>query len=154
MRQVYRARGLEASNAILYNHESPRRPEKFVTRKITKAVADIAAGRQDRLTLGDLGVQRDCGWAPDYVDALFRMAVHGKGDDFAIATGAAHSVVDFVASAFAAVGIADWDRLVATDAALLRPADRATMVGDAAKAPMVLGWQPTESFEDMGYRYG
>ena len=147
--QVYRTKGLEAANAILYNHESPRRPEKFVTRKITKAVARIAAGRQDRLALGDLSIMRDWGWAPDYVDAMYRMAVHGKGDDFVIATGVSHSISEFVAAAFAVVGIHDWNRYVQTDPTLLRPADRPAIAGNAAKARAVLDWRPTTSFEGI-----
>jgi GDPmannose 4,6-dehydratase len=147
--QVYRARGLEASNAILYNHESPRRPTRYVTRKITTAVADIAAGRQDRLVLGDLSVRRDWGWAPDFVDAMYRMAVHGKGDDFVVATGVAHSIADFVAAAFAVAGISDWQELVSSDESFIRPAERAAMVGDATKAWESLGWKPTKSFHEI-----
>jgi GDPmannose 4,6-dehydratase len=149
MCQVYRAKGLEASNAILYNHESPRRPERFVTRKITKAVAAIAAGRQDRLVLGDLSIKRDWGWAPDYVDAMYRMAMHGKGDDFVVATGEAHSIADFVAEAFAAAGITDWQDRVRSDPALHRPADRAVMVGDGSKAAAILDWRPIKGFPDI-----
>jgi GDPmannose 4,6-dehydratase len=149
MCQVYRAKGLEASNAILYNHESPVRPERFVTRKITKAVAAIAAGRQDRLALGDVTIRRDWGWAPDYVDAMFRMALHGKGDDFVVATGVTHSIADFAAAAFAVAGIADWQDRIDSDSALLRPADRAAMVGDAGKAAAILDWRPTKSFADI-----
>ena len=147
--QVYRAKGLQTSNAILYNHESPRRPERFVTRKITRAVADIAAGRRDRLTLGDMTVRRDWGWAPDYVDAMYRMARHDGGDDFVVATGVAHSISEFVAAAFAAAGIAEWEPHVETDAAFLRPADQAAMIGDATKAAEVLGWRPTVSFDEI-----
>lgn len=147
--QVYRARGLEASNAILYNHESPRRPTRYVTRKITTAVADIAAGRQDRLVLGDLSVRRDWGWAPDFVDAMYRMAVHGKGDDFVVATGVAHSIADFAAAAFAVAGISDWHELVSSDESFIRPAERAAMVGDATKAWESLGWKPTKSFHEI-----
>jgi GDPmannose 4,6-dehydratase len=149
MCQVYRAMGLEASNAILYNHESPLRPERFVTRKITKAVAAIAGGRQDRLVLGDLSIKRDWGWAPDYVDAMYRMAMHGKGDDFVVATGVAHSIADFVGAAFTAAGIADWKAHVESDSALLRPADRVAMVGDASKVDAILDWRPTQSFADI-----
>jgi GDPmannose 4,6-dehydratase len=149
MCQVYRAKGLEASNAILYNHESPRRPERFVTRKITKAVAAIVAGRQDRLVLGDLTIARDWGWAPDYVDAMYRMALHGKGDDFVIATGVTHTIFEFVAAAFAAAGVREWEDRVESDAALLRPADRGAMMGDATRARATLGWQPTMGFGDI-----
>jgi GDPmannose 4,6-dehydratase len=147
--QVYRARGLQASNAILYHHESPRRPERFVTRKITKAVARIAAGTQDSLTLGDLSVRRDWGWAPDYVAAMYGMALHGRGEDFVVATGEAHSISDFVATAFAAAGISDWQQLVISDDSLIRPADRPDMVGDATKAWDLLGWKATKSFHDI-----
>ena len=147
--QVYRDKGLDVCNAILYNHESPRRPERFVTRKITKAVAAIAAGRQDRLVLGDLGVQRDWGWAPDYVDAMYRMALHGKGDDYIVATGVAHSVRDFVAAAFCAAGIPDWQAHVETDASFLRPREGAAVIGDATKAGDVLGWHPTTDFDEI-----
>jgi GDPmannose 4,6-dehydratase len=149
MCQVYRDKGLEASNAILYNHESPRRPERFVTRKITKAVAAIAAGRQDRLVLGDIGIERDWGWAPDYVDAMYRMSLHGKGDDYIVATGVSHSVRDFVAAAFAAAGITDWQAHVETDAAFLRPREGAARVGDATKAGNVLDWHPALGFDEI-----
>ncbi|GGF28582.1 GDP-mannose 4,6-dehydratase [Williamsia phyllosphaerae] len=149
MCQVYRRRGLQATNAILYNHESPRRPATFVTRKITAAAAAIAAGEQDRLTLGNLSLRRDWGWAPDYVDAMYRMALHGKGDDFVVATGESHSVAEFVETAFAAVGITDWRAHVEIDDELNRPADSADMVGDATRARDVLGWQPTKTFEQI-----
>lgn len=149
MCQVYRGRGLAVSNAILYNHESPRRPERFVTRKITRTVAAIAAGRADHLTLGDITIERDWGWAPDYVDAMYRMAERAPADDYLVATGATHSIADFVGAAFAAAGIEDWRPLVRTDAALLRPADKAVVCGDATKARTTLGWRPTKSFEDI-----
>jgi GDPmannose 4,6-dehydratase len=149
MCQIYRAKGLQASNAILYNHESPRRPPHFVTRKITMAAAAIAQGRQQRLSLGNTAARRDWGWAPDYVDAMVRMAQYGKGDDFVIATGVSHSIADFVAAAFAAVGIEDWRSRVDTDPDLIRPADIADMVGDATHAREVLGWQPVMTFDEI-----
>ena len=149
MVQVYRARGLEATNAILFNHESPRRPDTFVTRKITKAAAGIARGTQSDLELGSMSVERDWGWAPDYVAALVAMAEYGKGDDFVVATGRAHSVADFVAAAMSAVGIDDWQSYVRGDPDMLRPADSARMVGDASKAREVLGWAPTLSFTEI-----
>lgn len=149
MCQIYRSRGLQAANAILYNHESPRRPATFVTRKITKAVAAIAAGRQRQLTLGDMTVRRDWGWAPDFVDAMYRMARDGMGQDFVVATGIAHSIAEFVAAAFAAVGIEDWQSYVDSDKSLFRPADRADMVGDASKAQAELGWTPIMQFEQL-----
>lgn len=149
MCQIYRAKGLKVSNAILYNHESPRRPEQFVTRKITKAAAAIASGRRDRLVLGDLTVQRDWGWAPDYVEAMYRMACHDNGDDFVVATGATHSVQEFVAAAFAEAGIEDWKAHVESDAAFTRPRDRGVAVGDPTKAGTVLGWYPTFGFDEI-----
>ncbi|OZD86063.1 GDP-mannose 4,6 dehydratase [Rhodococcus sp. 05-339-2] len=149
MVQVYRARGLEATNAILFNHESPRRPETFVTRKITKAAVAITRGTLDTLELGNLTAERDWGWAPDYVDAIAAMADYGKGDDFVVATGQAHSVADFVAAAFAAVGIENWRDYVRSDSEMLRPADSARMVGDAAKARDLLGWAPTKDFDQI-----
>ncbi|SFA53044.1 GDPmannose 4,6-dehydratase [Rhodococcoides kroppenstedtii] len=147
--QVYRSKGLAGINAILYNHESPRRPDTFVTRKITKAAAAIAAGRQDSLALGDVRLARDWGWAPDYVEAMAAMAVRGVADDFVVATGHARTIEDFVAAAFSAVGIADWRSVVTLDEDLLRPADAAVVVGDASKAKEVLGWTPTHSFEHV-----
>lgn len=149
MCQIYRARGLKVSNAILYNHESPHRGEQFVTRKITKAAAAIASGHQDRLVLGDMTVERDWGWAPDYVEAMYRMSRHDSGDDFVVATGVTHSVQEFVAAAFAAAGIEDWEAHVETDAAFTRPRDRGVAVGDPTKAGTVLGWYPTFGFDEI-----
>ncbi len=149
MCQIYRSKGLKASNAILFNHESPRRPTTFVTRKITAAAAAIASGAQDSVTLGDLSLQRDWGWAPDYVDAMIRMARSGRGDDFVVATGIAHSIADFVAAAFATVGIEDWQSYVKTDRELMRPADSAIMVGNPTRAEETLGWRRTMSFEGI-----
>ncbi|OIH97595.1 GDP-mannose 4,6-dehydratase [Curtobacterium sp. MCBA15_001] len=147
--QAHRAAGLHASNAILFNHESPRRPETFVTRKITSSVARIAAGLQDRLVLGDLTVRRDWGWAPDFADAIVRMVDSDHPDDYVVATGVSHSIQDFVQAAFAAAGIADWRDHVDTDAAYVRPADAAELRGDARKIRDALGWSPTVPFEDI-----
>lgn len=146
---IYRSRGLAAANAILYNHESPLRAEHFVTRKISTAVARIACGLQESVTLGDLEIRRDWGWAPDYVDALCRIAMRGIGDDFVIATGTSHSIADFVAAAFAEVGIEDWRSRVETDATLRRPADPVELVGDSGHARRALGWQPSVDFTDI-----
>ena len=147
MVSIFRSHGLAASAVILYNHESPRRPETFVTRKITAAVARIAAGRQDSLSLGSLDVRRDWGWAPDYVDAMVRAVRHEHADDYVIATGESHSVADFVAAAFAAAGISDWPSKVEVDRTFARPlGDAAEQRGDAAKARAVLGWHPTLDF--------
>lgn len=146
---VYRSAGVHASSVILYNHESPRRPETFVTRKITAAAARISRGLQDRLALGNLAARRDWGWAPDYVDALRLAAAAEEPGDYVIATGKAHSVEDFVAVAFTRAGIADWQAHVDVDDALLRTGDAAEQVGDASKAHRVLGWRPTRDFEEV-----
>jgi GDPmannose 4,6-dehydratase len=144
---AYRAKGLTAINMILYNHESPRRPAQFVTRKITSTVAAIAKGRADRLVLGVLTIRRDWGWAPDYVRAMLAAARRGAAEDYVIATGRAHSIADFAAAAFTAAGLPDWQRYVVSDDALRRPADSATLVGDATKAADVLDWSPSMPFE-------
>ena len=149
MVDVHRRRGLHAVSAILYNHESPRRPERFVTRKITSTVAAIAQGRAERLTLGNLDARRDWGWAPDYVDAMLRAARADEPRDYVIATGVGHTVRDFVAAAFRRAGIDDWEPLVATDPALVRPADPTDLTGDATRARQDLGWAPTVEFDDV-----
>ncbi|WP_082556455.1 GDP-mannose 4,6-dehydratase [Modestobacter sp. Leaf380] len=146
---VYRRRGLRAASCILYNHESPRRPETFVTRKITAGVARIATGRQDVLSMGNLDARRDWGWAPDYVDAMVRAVRHESGGDFVIATGQAHSVRDFVAAAFAGAGITDWEGLVTLDPRFARPSDAPEQVGDPARAQAQLGWAPSVVFADV-----
>ncbi len=146
---VARRQGRHVSSLVLYNHESPRRPERFVTRKITSGVAAIARGEADHLTLGNLDARRDWGWAPDYVDALVRAARADAPDDYVVATGRAHSVRDFVAAAFTAAGIEDWEPLVRQDAAFLRPADATELVGDASRAHEVLGWAPTVDFDQV-----
>jgi GDPmannose 4,6-dehydratase len=144
---VYRTQGLHAVSAILYNHESPRRPETFVTRKITRTVARIARGLEAELVLGNLDARRDWGWAPDYVDALVRAARASRADDFVVATGEAHSVREFALAAFARVGITDPPLRV--DPALVRPGDPPLLVGDATKARTVLGWAPTVGFDEL-----
>ena len=146
---VYRGRGLHAVSAILYNHESPRRPPTFVTRKITRAAARIAQGLEKELVLGNLEARRDWGWAPDYVDAMVRAARHGEAHDYVIATGKAHSVRDFVAAAFARAGIADWEGCVRVDQAFVRPSDAALQLGNAARAKAELGWEPTVDFAEL-----
>jgi GDPmannose 4,6-dehydratase len=146
---VYRTTGLHASTAILYNHESPRRPTRFVTRKITEAAARISRGLQDSLVLGAMDVRRDWGWAPDYVDALVRIARATEPGDFVVATGESHSIAEFVAAAFARVGIDDWPSYVHTDAAFVRPSDPGELVGDSSLLRRTLGWSPTASFKDV-----
>ena len=147
--RVFRQRDLHVSSAILYNHESPRRHQRFVTRKITSTVAAIARGDADELVLGNLDARRDWGWAPDYVDAMVRAARADEPDDYVIATGRAHSVRDFVAAAFAAAGIDDWEPLVRQDPAFFRPADPTELVGDATRIRDELGWEPTVAFEEI-----
>ncbi|GGG21788.1 GDP-mannose 4,6-dehydratase [Rhodococcoides trifolii] len=145
----YRSRGLSASNAILYNHDSPRRPTSFVTRKITAGVAQIAAGNIDTISLGNLDSMRDWGWAPDYVDAMTRIALADEPDDFVIATGEAHTVRAFVIAAFAAAGIPCWSDHVVIDPRFNRPADSGVLLGNARKAHRVLGWKPTKTFKQV-----
>ena len=146
---AYRAAGVFASSVILYNHESPRRPETFVTRKITAAAARISLGLQDRLELGNLEARRDWGWAPDYVDALARAASADEPGDYVIATGVAHSVGDFMRAAFERAGVADWRSHVRISDSLLRTGDAPEQAGDASHARASLGWAPTRGFEDI-----
>ncbi|MCU1596092.1 MAG: NAD-dependent epimerase/dehydratase [Frankiales bacterium] len=146
---VYRGRGLHAVSAILYNHESPRRPPTFVTRKITRAAARIAQGLEKELVLGNLDARRDWGWAPDYVDAMVLAARHATAADYVIATGEAHSVRDFVAAAFERAGVADWESLVRVDQAFVRPSDAALQVGDSSLARTELSWAPTVAFPEL-----
>lgn len=146
---IYRQRGLHASTVVLYNHESPRRPTQFVTRKITSAAARIAGGDPAPLMLGNLDARRDWGWAPDYVEAMVRAVEHDASDDYVVATGTSHSVREFVAAAFAAAGIDDWEPFVRIDPEFLRPVDALDLRGDASHARDVLGWEPTVSFTDV-----
>jgi GDPmannose 4,6-dehydratase len=146
---IYRSRGLAASSCILFNHESPRRPPAFVTRKITQAAARIARGGSGKITLGNLDVRRDWGWAPDYVDALVRAARQDGGNDFVIATGQAHSIAEFAAAALARVGITDFEAWAMSDPQLVRPVDATELVGDASKARRELGWRPAVDFTDL-----
>ena len=140
---VYRAQGLHAVSLVLYNHESPRRPLSFVSRKITHTVARIARGLDDELVLGNVEARRDWGWAPDYVDAMVRAARADVADDFVVATGEAHSVEEFALAAFARAGV---EPRIRVDASLVRPGDPALLVGDASKARRVLGWAPSVVF--------
>lgn len=146
---VYRARGLHASSCILYNHESPRRPETFVTRKITAGVARIVQGHQTELAMGNLDVRRDWGWAPDYVGAMVLAMRAEQPSDYVIATGVAHSVREFVAAAFRAAGVDEWEHLVTLDPRFARPSDAPELVGDPRLARDVLGWTPTVTFDEV-----
>jgi len=134
------AYGLFASSGILFNHESPLRPERFVTQKIVRAACRIAAGSGERLQLGNLDIQRDWGWAPEYVDAMWRILQTDTPDDFVIATGETSSLDAFVAEAFAAVEL-DWHDHVDMNPALMRPADLQVSRADPGRARVQLGWQ-------------
>ncbi len=140
--------GLHASSGILFNHESPRRGETFVTRKITRAVARIKAGMQHELALGNLDARRDWGFASEYVEAMWLMLQQDRPDDYVIATGETHTVREFVATAFDHVGL-DWREFVVLDPKFLRPAEVDLLVGDASKARRVLGWEPQTRFADL-----
>ena len=146
---VYRRAGASISTAILYNHESPRRPGTFVTRKITSTVAQIARGEADRLSIGNLEARRDWGFAGDYARALQLIGRHPAADDFIIASGESHTVADFVATAFRRIGVTDWRALVDVDPRFRRPVDPPEQRGDSSKARRELGWCPSMSFEDM-----
>ncbi len=140
--------GMFACCGILFNHESPRRGPEFVTRKITLAVARIKAGLQQRLKLGNLDAERDWGYAGDYVEAMWRMLVADRPDDYVVATGVKHTVRDFAREAFAHCGL-DYQDYVDVDPALIRPADVATLCGDSTKARQALGWEPKVSFPEL-----
>jgi GDPmannose 4,6-dehydratase len=142
------AYGLHTTNGILFNHESPRRGESFVTRKITRAVAHILAGQQDKLYLGNLDAKRDWGYAKEYVEAMWLMLQQEKPDDYVIATGETHSVREFLDEAFRHVGL-DWNKYVALDERYLRPSEVDLLLGDASKAKRQLGWAPKTKFRDL-----
>jgi GDPmannose 4,6-dehydratase len=140
--------GMHASCGILFNHESPRRGETFVTRKITRAVAHIKLGLQEKLFLGNLDARRDWGYAPDYVEAMWRMLQQDSPGDYVIGTGEMHTVREFVEQAFGAAGL-DWQKHVAIDPRYFRPAEVDALQADASKARRVLGWQPTVTFVEL-----
>ena len=141
--------GQFASTGILFNHESPLRDIKFVTRKISRGVAEIARGKTKSLSLGNIDVSRDWGWAPDYVDGMASILELNSPDDFILATGESHTLKEFVATAFQSVGIENWEKYLTIDSALVRPADVISVVGDSRKARQLLNWSPTVSFESM-----
>jgi GDPmannose 4,6-dehydratase len=140
--------GVHASSGILFNHESPRRGETFVTRKITRAVARIKYGLQKKLFLGNLDALRDWGYAPDYVRAMWLMLQQDTADDYVIGTGESHSVRDFARCAFAAADM-DWREYVVVDPRYFRPAEVDHLRADPSKAVSVLGWEPTVAFEEL-----
>jgi GDPmannose 4,6-dehydratase len=133
--------GLFATNGILFNHESPRRGETFVTRKISIAVARIAAGLQDKLFMGNLEAVRDWGYAPEYVEAMWLMLQSDTPDDYVVATGTDYSVRDFLELSFSHVGL-DWEKHVEFDERFVRPAEVDVLIGDSSKARTALKWEP------------
>jgi GDPmannose 4,6-dehydratase len=142
------AYGLFVSNGILFNHESPRRGETFVTRKITRALTRISLGLQDKLYLGNLDAKRDWGYAGDYVEAMWRMLQHSQPDDFVVATGASYSVREFLDLAGKCCGL-DWTKHVELDQRYLRPTEVNHLLGDSSKVRAALGWKPEVSFQQL-----
>ncbi len=140
--------GIWCASGILFNHESPRRGETFVTRKITRALARIDAGLQDKLYLGNLDARRDWGWAPDYTDAIWRMLQRDEPADYVIATGEMHSVREFLARAAAILDL-DWESFTEIDPRYFRPAELDAICGDASRARDELGWEPTVRFDEL-----
>lgn len=143
------AYGLFAVNGILFNHESERRGETFVTRKITRGVARIVAGLDKKLYLGNLDARRDWGYAPEYMEAAWLMLQQAKPTDYVIGTGESHSVKDFVIAAFAAAGINNWKKYVEFDKRYLRPTEVHNLIADASKAAKILKWKPKTKFADL-----
>jgi GDPmannose 4,6-dehydratase len=137
-----------ASNGILFNHESPRRGETFVTRKITRAIAKIKAGTQKELFLGNLDARRDWGFAYEYVQAMWRILQHDRGDDFVVGTGQSNSVKEFLEEAFNYAGL-DWKEHVKIDPKYFRPTEVENLIADASKAKKLLGWEPKVTFKEL-----
>ena len=142
------AHGMHASSGILFNHESPRRGETFVTRKVTRAVARIKAGLQEKLYLGNLDAKRDWGYAPEFVEAMWLMLQQDVPADYVIATGEAHTVREFCELSFSRVGL-DWEKYVEVDPRYYRPSEVDYLLGDTSKAEKHLGWKPKTKFEDL-----
>ena len=140
--------GIHASNGILFNHESPRRGETFVTRKITRGLGDIVAGRAKELRLGNLDAKRDWGYAKDYVEGMWLMLQQEKPDDYVLATGETYSVKDFLVEAFTQKGL-DWKDYVVIDPKYFRPAEVELLIGDYSKAKKQLGWEPKVKFKEL-----
>jgi len=140
--------GLHASNGILFNHESPRRGESFVTRKITRAVAHIKAGLQDKLSLGNLEAKRDWGYAKEYVEAMWLMLQQEKPGDYVVATNETHSIREFLDVAFGHAGL-NWQKHIEIDPRYFRPTEVDLLIGDYSKAKKQLGWEPKTKFADL-----
>jgi GDPmannose 4,6-dehydratase len=145
-REAYR---IFASNGILFNHESPRRGPTFVTKKITRGIARIRAGLDKKIYLGNLEAKRDWGFAPEYIEVMWKILQQPKPDDFVISTGEAHSVKEFLEEAFKYAGFNDWKPYVEIDSRYFRPAEVEVLIGDAKKAQEKLGWQPKIKFKDL-----
>ena len=141
--------GMHASSGILFNHESPRRPLEFVTRKVTRAAAAIKLGLADELRLGDLDATRDWSYAGDVVEAMWLMLQQPAGDDYVVCSGVSRTVRELVETAFEAADVADWERYVVVDQELVRPVDPVPLVGDPSKARQRLGWEPRTSFKEL-----
>ncbi|MEQ9670144.1 MAG: GDP-mannose 4,6-dehydratase [Coleofasciculus sp. G2-EDA-02] len=142
------AYGLFACSGILFNHESPLRPQRFVTQKIVSAVSRIAQGSQEKLYLGNVDIKRDWGWAPEYVEAMYKILQQEEPDDYVIATGESYTLAEFVVAAFDCVGL-NWQDYVITDRSLFRPTDLAVSRGNPAKAREKLGWQAQYKMPDI-----
>lgn len=145
------AYGIYVCSGILFNHESPLRPPRFVTRKVVRAACRIANGSKERLMLGDISIKRDWGWAEEYVDAMWRMVQLEEPEDFVIATGHSHSLEEFVEEAFACVGL-NWRNYIQSDKRLFRPSDIPENKGDASKAEEKLGWKASLYMKDVVHR--
>lgn len=143
------AHNMFAVNGILFNHESPRRGETFVTRKITRGIARILKGLDKKLYLGNLEAKRDWGYAPEYVEAMWMMLQQEKPEDYVIGTGEAHSIKEFVEAAFKHVGITDWEKYIGIDPKYYRPTEVDHLVADIKKAKTKLGWEPKVKFEEL-----
>lgn len=143
------AYGMFAVNGILFNHESPRRGETFVTRKITRGIADILAGRADKIYLGNLDARRDWGYAPEFVEAMWRMLQQEAPEDFVIGTGEAHAVREFCELGFQHAGLGNWQQYVAIDRRYFRPTEVEHLLADPRKAKEKLGWEPKVKFSDL-----
>jgi GDPmannose 4,6-dehydratase len=141
--------GMHASSGVLFNHESPMRGPEFVTRKISIAVAKIAEGKQEKITLGNIEAKRDWGFAGDYVDAMWRMLQQDEADDYVVSTNETHSVREYLDVAFNHVGISDWEPLVYQDPQFFRPAEVELLIGDATKAHEKLGWRREVDFPSL-----
>lgn len=140
--------GIFAVSGILYNHESPRRPERFVTQKIARSAAEIAKGKKEKLKLGNIDARRDWGFAGDYVKAIWMMLQTDTPDDYIVATGESHSIKDFLQAAFRHAGL-EWEKWVEMDPTLIRPVEVGRLVGDSTKAREKLGWKPEVTFEGL-----